>query len=255
MYAIKAIQLIGTALFGPAAYLAWRLTLRPAWALGIGVVAMLPFIEPVKPYPQIALVMLVPVLVSYPARRPPRRGPHRTRGRRARPDVRRRNRSALHALLRLVRLVRARGGSSLSCWWPRGGPHCGRRWCWPARRWSTFLLVTWWHLTGLLAPTGGTSDNFFYFDTNTEPTYFAMWRNDRPQDVGNVWPPLGELGGVGLFTILLAVGLGVAIWLGLATDRGDHSGPQPRSAPGCCGCGWPVSNGPPRPFGSTRARR
>jgi galactan 5-O-arabinofuranosyltransferase len=37
-----------------------------------------------------------------------------------------------------------------------------------------------------------------------------MWRNDLPGDVGP-WPPLGELAGVGVFTVLLVAGLGVAI--------------------------------------------
>ena len=64
VYAVKPVQLVGTALFGPAAYLSWRLVLRPGWALGIGLVAAFPFIEPVKPYTQVTLVMLVPVLIA-----------------------------------------------------------------------------------------------------------------------------------------------------------------------------------------------
>ena len=60
-------------------------------------------------------------------------------------------------------------------------------------------------------------DNFFYFDTCTDPAYIAMWRNDRPFGAGSVWPPLGELGGVGVFTVLLTIGAGVA--LGLAWRR------------------------------------
>jgi galactan 5-O-arabinofuranosyltransferase len=212
-YAVKEVQLVGTALFGPAAYLAWRLVLRPVWALGIGVVAMLPFIEPVKPYPQITLVMLLPVLVCYLS--VVRRGAGRT--------------------LRAAAVLGVAFGVGIgllfmlySGWFVWGAPGVAVAFLLVAP-WRTalrqtlvlvgttlvaFVAVTWWHLTGLLSPSGGTSDNFFYFDTNTEPTYFAMWRNDRPGDVGTVWPPLGELGGVGLFTILLAVGLGVAIWLG-----------------------------------------
>ena len=64
VYVVKPVQLVGTALFGPAAYLSWRLVLRPGWALGIGLVAAFPFIEPVKPYTQVTLVMLVPVLIA-----------------------------------------------------------------------------------------------------------------------------------------------------------------------------------------------
>jgi hypothetical protein len=212
VFAIKEIQLVGTALFGPAAYLAWRLVLRPVWALGIGVVAMLPFIEPVKPYPQITLVMLIPVLVGY---------------------LQLVRRSAGFSARRTIGLGVAYGtGLGLlfllySGWfvWCAGGAATAFLLLAPWRHWrkvlllaastaAALLLVSWVHLRGLLASTGGTSDNFFYFDTNTEPTYFAMWRNDKPADVGPVWPPLGELGGVGLFTILLAIGLGVALWFG-----------------------------------------
>ena len=53
-------------------------------------------------------------------------------------------------------------------------------------------------------------DRYFYFDTAVEPAYIAMWRNDLPGNVGP-WPPPGELAGVGVFTVLLVVGLGVAV--------------------------------------------
>ncbi|WP_329102432.1 hypothetical protein OG792_23890 [Micromonospora sp. NBC_01699] len=212
-FAIKEIQLVGTALFGPAAYLAWRLVLRPLPALGIGVVAMLPFIEPVKPYPQITLVMLIPVLVRYLS------------------TVRR---TAGYTTRRTVGLGLAYGaGLGLlfllySGWfvWCAAGAATAFLLLAPWRRaWARVLLlavstlaalvlVSWVHLRGLLASTGGTTDAYFYFDTDTEPTYFAMWRNDRPADAGPAWPPLGELGGVGLFTIALAVGLGLALWFG-----------------------------------------
>jgi galactan 5-O-arabinofuranosyltransferase len=78
----------------------------------------------------------------------------------------------------------------------------------------TFVAVAWVHLSGLLNNSGGTSDKYFYFDTDTEPAYIAMWRNDRGVGAGPIWPPFGELGGVGLFTILLAIGAGVAIYFG-----------------------------------------
>jgi galactan 5-O-arabinofuranosyltransferase len=211
-YAMKGLQLIGTALFGPATYLAWRLLLRPAFALGVGVVAMIPFVEPVKAYPQLTLVVLIPVLVRF--LRTVRRGA----------DLR----------LRTAVLLGVAFGAGIgllfllySGWFV---------WCAPGfvaafvlfaplrRAWRqvlalalsaavTFLIVTWVHLTGLLSPTGGVSDAFFYFDTDTEPAYFAMWRNDRPGNIGP-WPPPGELGYVGVFTLLLGVGIGVALWLG-----------------------------------------
>lgn len=213
MYALKDLQIFGTALFGPAAYLAWRMTLRPLWALGIGVVAMLPFIEAVKPYPQFTLVVLVPLLVAFLR------------------QVRRADR--LHPLFALLFGALFGAGMGLlfllySGWfvWCAAGSVVAFLLVVPWRRgWRQALLlagsaalifgrISWQHMQGLLAPTGGTRDNFFYFDTNTEPTYFAMWRNDRPGTEALNWPPSGELGGVGVFTLLLAAGIGLALWFG-----------------------------------------
>lgn len=211
--ALKELQLVGTALFGPAAYLAWRLVLRPVWALAIGVLAMLPLIEPVKPYPQITLVMLVPVLVKFLAmvRRADAITPRRAFSRGLLAGVG----FGLLFLLYSGWYVWCAGGVLLAVVllapWRRG---------WRpvlilgGTALASFIAVSWVHLRGLLAPTGGTSDDYFYFDTDTEPAYIAMWRNDRPADVGPVWPPVGELGGVGVFTLLLAAGLGLAIALG-----------------------------------------
>jgi galactan 5-O-arabinofuranosyltransferase len=212
-YAYQDIQLVGATMYGPAAYLAWRMMLRPLWALGIGVVACVPFIEPVKPYTQITLVMMIPVLVKL-----------------------------LHTIryagklsLRRAALMGAALGGGLgllfllySGWFVWAALGVFAAVCvvtpWRTALWRaalvaatalvTFVAVSWVHLSGILSNNGGTSDSFFYFDTNTEPTYIAMWRNDRGLGAGPVWPPLGELGGVGLFTILLVVGMGVALWFG-----------------------------------------
>ena len=63
-YAIKSFQIVGVAAVGPLAYLAWRLVLTPVWALVIGVTAALPLIDPYKTYPNTVLIVLVPVLVK-----------------------------------------------------------------------------------------------------------------------------------------------------------------------------------------------
>ena len=62
--ALRALQVGGTALFGPVGYLAWRLLLAPAWALAVTLVAALPLLEPYKPYTTVVLVVLVPVLIA-----------------------------------------------------------------------------------------------------------------------------------------------------------------------------------------------
>ena len=63
--ALKPLALVTTSLFGPAAYLAWRTLLPPVWALGVGLGAAIPLIEPYKPYANLVLVVLVPVTVLF----------------------------------------------------------------------------------------------------------------------------------------------------------------------------------------------
>lgn len=211
-YAMRDMQLVGTALFGPATYLAWRLLTRPVLALGVGVIAMIPFLEPVKAYPQLTLVVMIPVLIKFL-------------------DIVRRSAERTVARSLLVGIALGLGVGGLFMLYSGWFVWCAlgfvaayvvvvpKRGAWPqvlvltAASAVTFLATTWVHLMGLLAPTGAVSDRFFYFDTDTDPTYFAMWRNDRPGDVGP-WPPPGELGYVGLFTLLLVAGVGVALWLG-----------------------------------------
>ncbi len=212
-YGVKELQIVGTAMFGPAAYLAWRQLLRPQWALAVGVVATLPFIEPVKPYPQITLVVLVPVLVAL---------------------LRRLRRSA-DLSLRAAALIGVGYGVVLglvflfySGWfiWLAPGLLAAAALLVP---WRTglrpaltlagsatvaFLAVSFVHLRALLSREGARSDAYFYFDVCKEPTYVATWFNDRPFYSGPWWPLPGELGGVGLFTVLLAAGAGVALMLG-----------------------------------------
>jgi hypothetical protein len=214
VYVVKDLQLGGTALFGPAAYLCWRLVLRPAWALGLGLVAAFPFIEPVKPYQQVTLVLLIPILIALMRL------------------VRRADREPV------ARLVWAGVGYGAalgvlfllySGWFVWGAPGVLAAFAFlaPWRRGApralllagaalvVFVVVSWPHLRGLLAPQGGLSDNYFYFDTDTDPAYFGMWLNDRPGDIlPSLWPPPAEWAGVGVFTIALAVGLAGALWLG-----------------------------------------
>lgn len=213
-YTLKDLQIVGTALFGPAVYAAWRMVLKPGWALGIGVVAALTFIQPLKPYREVVLVALVPVVIAYLRRI---RAADQDSLRRAAVS------GGLFGLLFGVLFMLYSG------WfvWIAPGALLAFALLAPWREhWRTILLrigatlavfvpVSWTHLRGLFGSSGGQSDGFMYFDTFTEPAYIAMWRDDRPLDVsGSPWPPLGELSGVGLFTVLLAAGVGLAIWQG-----------------------------------------
>src|SRR5262249_54446767 len=78
---------------------------------------------------------------------------------------------------------------------------------------AIFLLVVRQYALGVLDDAMGIKDTYVYFDVKAEPMYIAMWRNDTPGIVG-VWPPIGELGGVGLFTIALAIGVAASVVIG-----------------------------------------
>jgi hypothetical protein len=208
---LRTAQIASTALFGPVAYLSWRLVLGPVWALVAALVAGMPMLEPYKPYTTAVLVALVPVLIV----------------------LLRALRGA--AALTWVRIAVIGLGAGLalgvlfcvySGWfvWSAPGALVAALVVFP---WRTAFLrglallglttvglvaVAWPHLLGLLHAAGTVQDRYFYFDTAVEPAYIAMWRNDLPGDVGP-WPPLGELAGVGVFSVLLVVGLGVAVAL------------------------------------------
>ncbi len=206
--ALRTSQVLGTALFGPLAYLSWRLVLTPVWALAVTLVAAMPLLEPYKPYTTVVLVALVPLLIAF---------------------LRVLRRAGTVAWTQLA-LAGAATGVALgvlfslySGWflWSAPGALVAVLvvfpWRAPLRGLALLglaaaglVVVAWPHLFGVLAAAGTVQDRYFYFDTAVEPAYIAMWRNDLPGDVGP-WPPPGELAGVGVFTVLLVAGLGVAV--------------------------------------------
>jgi hypothetical protein len=211
-YALKHLQIIGTALVGPVAYLSWRVLASPPWALGLGVVAALPLIDPYKPYANTVLIMLVPALVFYLG------------------WLRRAGEVGYQRLaLAGVAFGVAFGVLYLTYYgwfqWSAPGAVVAALVLFPWQRRSAWLrggcllLATLLPFAAIAGPfvvrglRDGFADNFFYFDTNTDPAYFAMWRWDLPGPTVE-WPPPGELGGVGLFTLLMAAGIGTAIALG-----------------------------------------
>jgi galactan 5-O-arabinofuranosyltransferase len=212
-HGIKWLQIAGTASFGPIAYLCWRLLLRPQWALAIGIVATIPLIDPYKPYPNLVLVAFLPVAILF------------LKNLR---DLASWNRAQIAR-----RAIVFGGAFGLMClmysgWfkWAAPGLFVAALYVAPwktARRRAltflglsliVFLLISANYLLGVFFdPAAKFADNFVYFDVRVEPMYIAMWRNDLP-GVLMTWPPIGEVGGVGLFTISLLVGLALAIALG-----------------------------------------
>lgn len=210
--ALKVFEIAGAAAFGPIAYVAWRLLLTPGWSLVVVLVASVPLMDLYKPYANLVLVVLLPVMIHL-------LGVLR--------------RASAFSWLWLAILGVAHGlvlgvlFVTYSGWfvWSAPGVAVAALVAFPWRRGPIraallvvttvlgFLAVATRHLVGLISSAGSVQDRYFYFDTFTEPAYIAMWRNDTPGDVGP-WPPPGELAGMGLFSALLVVGLGAAIALG-----------------------------------------
>jgi len=211
-HALKMLQVLGTALFGPVAYLSWRLLLPPPWALCIGLVGALPLIDPYKPYVTVVLVALLPVVIRFLQ---VLRGVSGTSW----------SRIALYGMG--FGSVTGFFLLSYSGWfvWSALGVVVATLLVFPWRTGvlrglgllgatgAVFAAIAGPHLVALLGASGTEKDRYFSFDTFVEPAYIAMWRSDLPGEPGP-WPPPGELAGVGLFTVLLVVGAGIAVALG-----------------------------------------
>ncbi len=222
IYALKDFQILFTGLAGPLAYLAWRSLLRPTWALAIGVVAVLCVLEPYKPYGPISLALFVPLMIKF--LQILRRAEERHWFTLAKLGV------LLGVLLGLVCLFYsgwfrwsapgvAVAGLILFPWRSKIGRKHGV--VFGASALLAFGLVCFNYMTEIRSmasrnPSGMAliQDKYTYFDTDVDPAYVVMWRGDTPGNPG-IWPPPGELGGVGLFSLLMFVGLGVSIMFGI----------------------------------------
>ena len=219
-HAMKLLTIAFVALMGPAAYLAWRMLLPPLWALGVGVTSMLPLIEPYKPYGELVLVVVIPVIAKLVQLV-------------QRSDELSRRRVALSgaglgvllaAMILLysgwfvwssIGVVALVGGVLFRLRRVCGTPALLTGLIGVGSAAGAFLALAGNYLVHLLAASG-TKDTYFYFDTLSDPAYFVMWGLSVPGPQKTVgWPPLGELGGVGVFAILLVVGLGFALALGI----------------------------------------
>jgi hypothetical protein len=224
LYALKDLQIVITALIGPATYIAWRRLLRPMWALGIGVLATLVLLEPYKPYEGLVLVVLIPVLIQLGQSL--RTAEDKTIQQLAKAGV------AYGILLGLLCLL-------YSAWfrWTAPGFVVAALWVvpWRGGRWKAsailaavtlvvFVIVMWGYLSSIVsyskaAGLGGVAgiggkplvaDDYIYFDVLVDPAYFAMWKGDLPGAV-STWPPPGELGGISVYVLALFAAFGAAI--------------------------------------------
>ncbi|MFJ8044724.1 hypothetical protein ACIRBX_29890 [Kitasatospora sp. NPDC096147] len=217
-FALKDLQLLLSAAFGPLCYLAWRSLLRPVWALAVALPAALFFLDPIRPYSHLVMVVLLPLLGRLLAEL------SRCAGRSV-PSLLLRG-AVLGALFGLLFLtysgwfVWAAPGAVLAVAavvpWRRGGGAIGRAGALLGATALTAAVVASPSLLRMLRKGASTVDRYAYFDVYVDPAYVVGWRYDRPGLADwAVWPPTGDLAGQSLFTLVLLAGLALALALGL----------------------------------------
>ncbi|GHF82415.1 hypothetical protein GCM10018790_70190 [Kitasatospora xanthocidica] len=217
-YALKDLQLLLSALLGPACYLAWRTLLRPGWALAVALPAAVVFLDPIRPYSHLVMVVLLPVLarllteLTRAPGRPPRSAALRG--------------ALLGGALGLLFLTYCgwfvwTGPGALVAVaalfpWRGGRAAVLRAGALLAAAAAAFCAVGSPLLLRMLQNASGTVDRYAYFDVYTDPAYVLGWHQDRPGRLTELpWQPTGELAGQGTFTLLLLAGAAVALALGL----------------------------------------
>lgn len=217
-HALKDLQLLFSALVGPMTYAAWRLLLRPFWAVAVAVPTSIVFLDPIRPYSHGAMLVLLPLLAAcfrelrrigeLPARSAVRRG------------------LGFGAAFGVVFLW-------YSGWfvWAAPGAFVLALLLFPWRRGAAVLRRTALFAGAVLAAAGvigspllyqlvrlgaTTTDRYAYIDTYIDPAYVTGWASDRAGllDYHN-WPPAGELAGQTGFGVLLLAGAGLGVGLGL----------------------------------------
>lgn len=220
-YAMKDLQLICSALVGPMAYLAWRLLLRPFWALLIAVPSAILFLDPIRPYSHGTLLVMVPLLAACLR------------------ELHRADELALR-----TNLLRSAGfgvSFGLMFLWYSGW----FVWAAPGVLVLTLLLVPWHKGAALLRPAllfAGTTllsagvvaapllyqlvhlgaqakDRYAYISAYVDPAYIMGWASDRAGRLTyHDWPWRGELAGQSAYTLLLLAGAALALGLGLRSS-------------------------------------
>lgn len=233
-FALKDVQLLLSAVFGPFAYLAWRSLLRPAWALAVALPASILFLDPIRPYSHLVMVCLVPVLGRLLTELT------RVPGRSFRSALLRG--AVIGAVLGLLFL----GYSGWFVWsapgtlvaiaalvpWRKGRAALARAAALLGATAVTAGLVGAPLLLKFLAHGASTVDRYAYFDVYIDPAYVMGWRSDRSGWPASwAWPPPGELAGQTTFSLLVIVGFALALALGLRR-------PPVVAALGCLGGAW-----------------
>ncbi|MFH8382844.1 hypothetical protein ACH4E7_18105 [Kitasatospora sp. NPDC018058] len=217
-YAMKDVQLICSALVGPMAYLSWRLLLRPFWALLIAVPSAILFLDPIRPYSHVTMLVMVPMLAG--ALRELRRA---------------------HELTTRSTVLRGIGfGASFgvmflwySGWfvWAAPGVFVLTLFLVPWRRGAARVKRALLFLAATLVSAGvvgspllyelvkggaQATDRYAYLSVYIDPAYIMSWASDRNGDLTyHNFPWRGELAGQSAYTLMLLAGVALALGLGL----------------------------------------
>ena len=217
-FALHDLQILFSALVGPMSYLAWRLVLRPFWAMAVAVPAAVVFLDPIRPYSHVVMIVLIPLLAA--CFRELRRAPQL---------------SSRAALLRGTAfgvvfgllflwysgwyLWSAPGVFVLALFvfpWRQGGPALRRGLLFVGGTLVSAGIVGSPLLYQLVKLGAETPDRYAYISVYTDPTYVLGWMSDRSGDVTyQDFPQAGELAGQSGFAILLLLGVGLGLGLGL----------------------------------------
>ncbi|WP_369778028.1 hypothetical protein [Streptomyces sp. R33] len=217
-FALHDLQIFFTAVAGPMAYLAWRILLKPFWALLIAVPAAVLFLDPIRPYSHIVMIVLLPLL-GYWLREMGRAGRLTTR----------------HLLLRGTTLGLIFGALFLwySGWyiWAAPGAVVAAVFFFPwrqgagaAKKAGLYLAVTLLSAGVVGAPLlyqmvrlgAENPDRYAFLAVYADPTYVLGWVSDRSATLTyQTWPVAGEMAGQSGFALLLLFGVGLGLGLGL----------------------------------------
>ncbi|WP_406737966.1 hypothetical protein OG365_14310 [Streptomyces sp. NBC_00853] len=217
-FALKDFQIFFTAIAGPMAYLAWRLLLRPFWALLIAVPSAILFMDPIRPYSHASMLVLLPLL-GYTLR-----------------EIRRSGDRPLRAtLLRGAVLGLVFGVVFLwySGWyvWAAPGVFLLALCVFPWRagkavvqRTAAFVGVTLVTAGVVGAPLiyqmarlgSQNPDRYAFLAVYVDPAYVLGWVSDRSGKLDyQTWPAAGEMAGQSGFALLLLFAAGLGVGLGL----------------------------------------
>ncbi|MFD7629595.1 hypothetical protein ACFV7Q_26815 [Streptomyces sp. NPDC059851] len=217
-FALHDLQIFFTAVAGPMAYLSWRLLLRPFWALLIAVPAAVLFLDPIRPYSHVVMIVLLPLLGYWlrHMRRAGRLGLQQLLLRGAAAGV---IFGALFLWYSGWYVWAAPGAAVLALFlfpWREGTAVCKRAGLFVGTTVLTAGIVGAPLLYQMLRLGAENPDRYAFLSVYADPGYVLGWVSDRSGTLTyQTWPVAGEMAGQSGFALLLLFGVGLGLGLGL----------------------------------------